>query len=223
MHLNGITANNDATGEFAYETAAPNHSHQYLWPVVADFVRRMPPRSRILDLGCGNGSMLAAFCELGLELHGVDASKSGIAQARQHYASIVFHVADLTCLLPSTLPPRSFDAIISTEVIEHVFEPRCFARNAFDLLKPGGQCLITTPYHGYLKNLAMAVTGGMDRHFTALWDYGHIKFWSRRTLGVLLEEAGFQNLEFSGVGRLPWLWKSMAIRARKPPNPRVQA
>jgi 2-polyprenyl-6-hydroxyphenyl methylase/3-demethylubiquinone-9 3-methyltransferase len=216
MQLNGVRAKNDAIGMYSYQSAAPNHSHDYLWPVVADFVLRMPPRSRILDLGCGNGSMLAAFRQFEFELHGVDASTSGIAQARQHYGSIAFHLADLTSSLPSTLPAQSFDAIISTEVIEHVFEPRCFTRNAFDLLKPGGHCLITTPYHGYLKNLALALTGGMDRHFTALWDYGHIKFWSRRTLGVLLEETGFQNLEFLGIGRLPWLWKSMAFRAYKP-------
>jgi 2-polyprenyl-6-hydroxyphenyl methylase/3-demethylubiquinone-9 3-methyltransferase len=185
MQLNGLTTKDDAIGEFSFQSAAPNHSHDYLRPVVEDFVRRMPPRSRILDFGCGNGSMVAALLEL-----------------------TAFHAI-----------AQSFDAIISTEVIEHVFEPRCFTRNAFNLLKPGGHCLITTPYHGYLKNLALALTGGMDRHFTALWDYGHIKFWSRKTLGALLEETGFQNLEFSGIGRLPWLWKSMAFRAQKPPEP----
>ena len=56
----------------------------------------------------------------------------------------------------------------------------------------------------------------MDRHFTALWDHGHIKFWSMATLGELLREAGFVDLRFERVGRVPALAKSMIAVARKP-------
>ena len=42
--------------------------------------------------------------------------------------------------------------------------------------------MLSTPYHGYLKNLALAVSGRMDRHFTALHVGGHIKFFSIETL-----------------------------------------
>jgi 2-polyprenyl-6-hydroxyphenyl methylase/3-demethylubiquinone-9 3-methyltransferase len=82
-------------------------------------------------------------------------------------------------------------------------------------LKPGGALILSTPYHGYWKNLALAVTGKLDDHFTALWDGGHIKFWSRGTLAQLLEEAGFRVERFVGVGRLPFLWKSMIVRSCK--------
>lgn len=56
----------------------------------------------------------------------------------------------------------------------------------------------------------------MDSHFTALWDHGHIKFWSMRTLGKLLQEAGFVDVRFERVGRTPALAKSMIAVARKP-------
>jgi 2-polyprenyl-6-hydroxyphenyl methylase/3-demethylubiquinone-9 3-methyltransferase len=82
----------------------------------------------------------------------------------------------------------------------------------FDLLSRG-VAVISTPYHGYWKNLAQALTGKMDGHFTALWDHGHIKFWSMRTLGELLREAGFVDVRF---GRVPALAKSMAAVAKKP-------
>ena len=75
---------------------------------------------------------------------------------------------------------------------------------------------LSTPYHGYLKNLALAVSGKMDSHFTALWDGGHIKFWSMATLATLLRETGFVDLEFRRVGRIPWLAKSMTVTARRP-------
>ena len=80
---------------------------------------------------------------------------------------------------------------------------------------PGGVAIISTPYHGYLKNLALAVSGRLDRHFTALWDHGHIKFWSIETLSKLLREAGFNRLEFRRVGRIPPLAKSMIAIARR--------
>ena len=60
----------------------------------------------------------------------------------------------------------------------------------------GGEMIISTPYHGYLKNLALAITGKFDRHFTVLWDGGHIKFWSVKTLTKLLNEFGFEVVEF---------------------------
>jgi hypothetical protein len=56
----------------------------------------------------------------------------------------------------------------------------------------------------------------MDGHFTALWDHGHIKFWSIETLTKLLNEAGFQDVRFHRVGRIPQLAKSMIAVARKP-------
>jgi len=66
-----------------------------------------------------------------------------------------------------------------------------------------------------LKNLALALTGKMDSHFTATWDGGHIKFFSIQTLGELIEERGFTELRFHRVGRLAPLAKSMVAVAWK--------
>jgi 2-polyprenyl-6-hydroxyphenyl methylase/3-demethylubiquinone-9 3-methyltransferase len=169
-----------------------------------------------MDLGCGNGSLLARFRNRGLTLHGLDESSSGIAQARGAFPEIDFSVADLTSDLASHPRAGACDLVISTEVVEHIFLPRAFARNCHSFLKPGGRAVISTPYHGYLKNVLLAVTGRLDGHFTALWDYGHIKFWSRKTLTALLREAGLRIETFHGAGRVPWLWKSMVVVASKP-------
>lgn len=105
--------------------------------------------------------------------------------------------------------------VISLEVVEHVYSPRDYARTLVSLLEPGGTAIVSTPYHGYFKNLAMAVTGKMDTHFTALWDHGHIKFWSIHTLSQLLTEAGLNDIQFFRVGRIPALAKSMIAIGRK--------
>ena len=89
------------------------------------------------------------------------------------------------------------------EVIEHLYSPRTFAAFVRSILEAngGGRFILTTPYHGYLKNLSIALAGKADRHYSALWEGGHIKFWSRRTLAILLREAGFRNMAFTGAVR----------------------
>lgn len=106
--------------------------------------------------------------------------------------------------------------VLSLEVVEHVYAPRHYAQTLFDLLEPGGTAIISTPYHGYWKNLALALSGRMDAHFAALWDHGHIKFWSISTLGELLREVGFVDIQFERVGRVPPLAKALiAIAIRR--------
>ncbi len=106
-----------------------------------------------------------------------------------------------------------YDTIISTEVIEHLYSPRNYFEFCKNILQKagGGELILTTPYHGYLKNLVLAGTGKMDKHFTVLWDGGHIKFWSVKTLSSLLQESGFSEIRFKGCGRFPFLWKSMMV------------
>jgi len=198
--------------EYPYRDTAPTSAHQYLAPAL----RRLLRGGRILDLGCGNGSLTAAVIPVGAEVHAVDLSSSGIRHAAAAFPQIRFHCLDVTGDLSAIPGFGSFDAVISAEVVEHLYQPRKLVTNAWHALRPGGSFIITTPYHGYWKNLALALSGKLDAHFTALWDCGHIKFWSRRTLTQLLEEGGFQVERFLGVGRLPFLWKSMILVTRKP-------
>ena len=110
----------------------------------------------------------------------------------------------------------TFPVVISLEVVEHVYSPRLYADTLFSLVEPGGFAVISTPFHGYWKNLALALTGKMGNHFTALWDHGHIKFWSIKTLSTLLEDAGFVDLHFKFVGRFNLLANSMICIANRP-------
>lgn len=206
--------------EYHYRNSGPTHANSYLWPVLQKMLaRRFPTPAvglRAFDLGCGSGATSNLLRELGFDVVGIDPSESGIALARQSYPQTHFDVASAYDDL--SLRYGQFDVVVSLEVVEHVYDPRTFASRVFNLLKPGAPCIISTPYHGYLKNLALAVTGKMDQHFTALWDGGHIKFWSIDTLGQLLTEAGLQEVQFERVGRVPSLAKSMVACAVRPAN-----
>ncbi len=202
--------------EYTYRHGELGHIHEYLLPALDRALKVASPR-RVFEIGCGNGAVAGWMHGRGLEVVAIDVSASGIQQARTHHPRILFEQASAYDDLAARF--GTFPMVISLEVVEHLYDPRRFVRGVFDLLEPGGLALISTPYHGYWKNLALALTGKMDAHFTALWDGGHIKFWSERTLASLLQEAGFENFQFRRVGRVPALAKSMIATARKPHAP----
>lgn len=204
-------------GGYDFRTAAASPSHGYLLPAVTaalDGLALEPPGRRLFELGCGNGSVARVLHERGWAITGIDGSPEGIALANRAYPHLDLRQASAYDDLAAAY--GRFPVVVSLEVVEHLYSPRVFAARAFDLLLPGGALILSTPYHGYLKNLALAITGKMDAHFTALWDHGHIKFWSVRTLSQLLTEAGFTDLRFTRVGRVPALAKSMVVVARRP-------
>lgn len=202
--------------DYSYSLAGLGCSHDYLLPKVIEILNAAAKdraASRIFELGCGNGSVANELHKLGFEVQGIDFSESGIRIAHAHYPRLKLDVGTAYDDLAGKY--GKFPFVLSLEVIEHLFFPRKFAKTAYDLLEDGGTVIVSTPYHGYWKNLALALTGKMDAHFTALWDWGHIKFWSVKTLTALLEEAGFENIRVYRVGRIPVLAKSMIVVAHK--------
>jgi 2-polyprenyl-3-methyl-5-hydroxy-6-metoxy-1,4-benzoquinol methylase len=174
------------------------------------------PGARVLDIGCGGGYLAAKFAHLGAAVVGVDPNVKRIAQARSRYPEIRFEPRGAEPDLLEQLGEAPFDIVVSTEVLEHLYTPQHLATGAFAALKPNGRFVLSTPYHGYLKNLLIALTGKSDDHHQPLYVGGHIKFFSRSTVFRLLNEAGFEQLAFQGSGRLPGLWKSMVVSGVRP-------
>lgn len=206
-------------GTYGWSTAEGPESCNYVTPVVLTVLRALRVHS-VLDFGCGNGELCSQLRAAGFDPVGVDADQAGIAIARTAYPDIHFYHCSVDGDPRQLLHAdgrRYFDAVVSTEVIEHLFSPHLLPRYAHGLLQDNGYLVLSTPYHGYLKNLLLSLFDKWDHHHTALWHGGHIKFWSRRTLGQLLESNGFTVTGFHGAGRVPLLWKSMVVTARSQP------
>ena len=203
---------------YIYKSGDHDVSHEYLLPCVHRLLGQIDDSvgggKRLFEVGCGNGSVASAITSCGWAVTGIDPSEQGIAYAHETYPGINLSQGSTYDDLSAKF--GRFPVVLSLEVVEHVYNPRRYAATMFSLLEPGGTAIISTPYHGYWKNLVMALSGKLDAHFTVLWEHGHIKFWSIKTLSTLLADAGFVDIRFERVGRVPLLAKSMIAIARKP-------
>ncbi len=202
---------------FVHDRDGLGAHHAYLLPVV-ERILGAPKERMIFEVGFGNGAAADYFCRKGFRVAGIEPSAEGVARARAAFP----HLPDLQQgSIYDASPERfgRFPIVLSLEVIEHLYAPRKFVAACRSLCLPGGVLIVSTPYHGYLKNLAVAAFGKSDRHYDPLWDHGHIKFWSARTLSRLLSEGGFGQVELFRAGRIaPWA-KSMVAAARRLAGP----
>ena len=200
--------------EYGYKTADPCHTFYYIHPQLLSLLDKNINKC-ILDLGCGNGYIANFLISKGFNVYGTDASDDGISIAREKNPDRFFIQDFSTGELPEELQHLKFDTIISTEVIEHLYDPYKFVEMCKKILSESkGELIVSTPYHGYFKNLMLSIFNKWDMHISPLWQGGHIKFWSKNTLTQLLNEFGFKVTAFRGCGRMPYFWMSMIIKAK---------
>lgn len=202
------------TGQINFGWANADHveSHGYLLPCLKEILSRRLSRSdrvRILDIGSGNGSITNKMDEAGYEIIGIEASQDGVQQARKAYPNLQIEFGSAYEDLRSRF--GRFDVVICLEVIEHLYSPQILARNIKSLLLPDGFAVVSAPYHGYIKNVALSLAGKWDFHHHPEIENGHIKFWSRKTLEAVMASEGLKCSEFYRLGRIPVIAKSMML------------
>lgn len=167
-------------------------------------------RGRLLDAGCGAGRATALLAAAGYRVTGIDISLSALEKARAHSmtASTVAGILDLS--LP--FADGTFDTVFSCEVIEHLFDIQRYLAEMRRVLRPGGRLFLSTPYHGRLKNLVLALQG-FERHYDPAGP--HIRFFTAKSLSHLLQQSGFRLEKTSYLGRFWPLWMDMLMWAER--------
>ena len=97
----------------------------------------------------------------------------------------------------------TFDAVYSMGTVEHFDETELAVEEIFRVLRPGGRAIIGVPnrHDPFLRPLLVAI---LDRF--GMYGYGFEKSFSRKALRSLLEDAGFEILEETGILFMPgWL------------------
>jgi 2-polyprenyl-3-methyl-5-hydroxy-6-metoxy-1,4-benzoquinol methylase len=193
-------------------------AHEYLFPCIKKIINGLALKrdDPVLDAGCGGGAFLNYLHRAGFKNSwGFDASSEGIETAKKNFPEISdkFFIHD--CYDENLPIGNKFQLIISMEVIEHLYNPNSYIKNLCNWLDNNAYLILTTPYHGYLKNLFIASLNRFDKHVDPLWEGGHIKFFSKDSLYKLFEEMKIKPIGFYGSGRLPLLWKSMVVVGKK--------
>lgn len=170
------------------------------------YLHDLPPGSKVLDYGCGRAEFTAYLASLGFRTVGLDLSEQAIQFNRRDFPSIEFVLSRAN--EPCSFVAGHFDAIWASEVIEHVYDVHAIFAEFSRILRVGGKLIVTTPYHGWLKNI-LIVTFGFERHFDVEWQ--HIRFWTKRNLTKVAGAHHFKPLVWDSVGRVPWLAKSFFV------------
>src|SRR6266446_5859731 len=133
--------------DYGYKDVLKPYESGYLLKELDAFCGELEPGIRVLDVGCGNGHLASYFLNRRCQVVGIDLSTQGVQLARLTYPNARFEVLPADQEILDGLGEEPFDIVVSTEVVEHLYAPRDFARGCFAALKPGGKFLCTTPYH----------------------------------------------------------------------------
>jgi 2-polyprenyl-6-hydroxyphenyl methylase/3-demethylubiquinone-9 3-methyltransferase len=170
----------------------------------------------VLDYGCGPGSVLTGLRGIDIKKScGVDISETAIAYARQSFPAYRWKAIRAGSPLP--FADGSFDVVVSSEVIEHVFDVDGYLREIHRVLKPGGVFGLTCPFHGFLKDLLIVLSGKHEDHFHNPYD-PHIRFHSLRSLRLVLLKNSFRPTTTRAICsylRVARLARMIAVRSIK--------
>ena len=181
---------------------------------LGQFLFSLKNGAKVLDAGCGSGEFSEYIKGLGFEIVGIDISQTAIEKAKNRLPESSFYIGSLEEPLP--FKTEEFDAIWATDVLEHLFDIHTCLCEFNRILKPQGYLILTVPYHGLVKNLAITLFG-FKKHFNP--ELSHIRFFTRKSLLECLNQAGFEAILWKGIGRICFLYKSFFTVARKVKNP----
>jgi len=189
----------------------------------------LPPGARMLDAPCGGAAALTlALIEKGFQAIGADVDPEAKALLGNAFSKV-----DLNAALP--WPEQSFDAVFSTEGIEHLEKHFSFLREMCRVLKPGGILVLTTPNITALRSrVRFFGSGFFGRDARPLNESSrhplhHIGLATFAELRYELHVTGFRLLRVRHTHIKPisylyaiyapwmWLYTRMAFRKEKDP------
>ncbi|MGI8801377.1 MAG: class I SAM-dependent methyltransferase [Solirubrobacteraceae bacterium] len=187
---------------------------------------RVTPGARVLDVAAGQGNLTVALSRCGYRVTWNDLRADLVEYVRLKLGrcDVRFCPGDVF-----ELDVACFDAVLATEVIEHVAHPDQFLKRLGDLVRPGGHVIITTPNGGFIRNTLPRFSDFVDpsifesRQFRPDAD-GHIFLLHHDELDPLGRAAGLELMHVAhGTSFLSRGWMGTGSFARYLPEPVIEA
>jgi O-antigen biosynthesis protein len=185
----GAGATGDGSGG-ARAGSGPARRSRYFGDVKPAFLELFDPAGlRILDLGCGAGGNGALLKRAGArEVVGVERDSSACTQAAAVLDKVVR--CDLGALGEADLGAEPFDAVLASDVLEHLVDPDAVLAEAVRRLRPGGVVIASIPNVAHVWVFANLLLKRWPRKDSGIFDRTHLRFFAKRDTVALLEGAG---------------------------------
>jgi 2-polyprenyl-3-methyl-5-hydroxy-6-metoxy-1,4-benzoquinol methylase len=154
-----------------------------------------PRPLKVLDIGCGAGSVTAELVRRGHTVYGIEIQDEAIKRARAR--GLQAKMADLN--QPIDFPDRFFDVIVAMDIIEHLFDPLALLLDIHRMLKDDGCALIGIPQHfDIIQRMRMLFGSGIvsaehlyySRDYNS-WNYIHIRLFRLNEAHEMIRRTGF--------------------------------
>jgi methionine biosynthesis protein MetW len=182
--------------------------------------RAVPVGARVLDVGCGTGALSVLLRDernahvIGIE---PDIERAMRADAR----GIETHAAVLSEALATRI--GQVDVVVYADVLEHIPDPLAELRKAHLVLPPGGRVLISVPNVAHWSVRMSLLRGRFDYTPYGIMDATHLRWFTRRTIAALVQQAGFTVDEIHASALLSMACYVQGIVARVPHRVREPA
>jgi len=175
----------------------------------------IPPRSRVLDAGCGSGIMARTLAERGCTVTGFESvpERARLAEA---FCDRVF-VGDLENEADREQVEGPFDAILFGDVLEHLRRPGQLLAAVRPLLAPEGRVVTSIPNIGVWRGRWAVLRGRFPYGDSGLFDRTHLRFLTRSSAHEMVRDAGYEIASEAFAGDqlpLPLLWRRILPEER---------
>ncbi|MBR2537622.1 MAG: class I SAM-dependent methyltransferase [Hyphomicrobium sp.] len=172
----------------------------YFSMVRADFVDRLPrdTSAQILEVGCGTGATGALALSEGCcgRYVGVELFEAAAEQARDVLSDVVVGNVET---LAFDWQPATFDAIIFSEVLEHLIDPAAVLKKLSRFVRPGGMLLASSPNIAHWRVIRELIMGRFQLTDQGVFDRTHLRWFTPESFAMLAENAGFDVEELGPV------------------------